>query len=376
MVKLQGTTTRNLDYFILPAEPWVRNGLEAFVSLRQDTGMTLADAEYNRRNLATMMRRLEQSVAAFVDRKVPKLPDGNRWLPAKTFAQILLARAYLRGETRADAPLLDQIRAVLSDEGASDTDFSARSMPWQEWLNATKGFHERLRLELRAMVSLHLADAGTGTGGGSALVDASELAAAIVQFNESGKFDPVPEENGGLPDLYRKARELAQHWTEKRLQIDRTEFNQIKSRSESVCDLLRGKDTSTHVARLDRCITGIAEQLPGAAIAKVQAWKQNFVRLGPKFDEGAGSRIEELIVAIEDEDAPTKLMPRLTWMAQQPVRDLEELLTILQAGERAIEELRDHARDCVREGGSGSLDDVQAVGLALRSAVDDFEIEE
>ncbi|MHA3795435.1 hypothetical protein [Rhizorhabdus wittichii] len=40
MVKLQGTTTRSLDYFTLPAEPWVRNGLEAFVSLRQDTGMT------------------------------------------------------------------------------------------------------------------------------------------------------------------------------------------------------------------------------------------------------------------------------------------------------------------------------------------------
>lgn len=376
MVKLQGTTTRNLEYFILPAEPWVRNGLEAFVSLRQDTAMTLADAEYNRRNLATMMRRLEHSVASFVERKVPKLADGTRWAPVKTFAQILLARAYLRGVARAEAPLVDQIKAVLSDEGVSETDFSARSAPWQDWLNATKGFHERLRGELRAMVSLHLADAGGGTGGGSALVDASELVAAIVQFNETGKFDPVPEENGGLPELYRKARELAQHWTEKRLQIERIEFSQIKNRCESVSDLLRGKDTATHIARLDRCITGIAEQLPSAASAKVQAWKQSFARLGPKFNEGSGSRIEELIVALEDDEAPTKLMPRLTWIAQQPVRDLEDLTTILQAGERAIEELRDHARDCVREAGSGSLDDVKAVGRALRAAVDNFEIEE
>lgn len=376
MVKLQGTTTRSLDYFTLPAEPWVRNGLEAFVSLRQDTGMTLADAEYNRRNLATMMRRLERSIAAFIDRKVPRLADGTRWAPVKTFAQILLARAYLRGATRADAPLVDQIRAVLSDEGLSETDFSARCMPWQEWLTATKGFHERLRVELRAMVSLHLTDAGGGSGGGSALVDASDLAAAIVQFNESGKFDPVPEENGGLPDLYRKARELAQHWGEKRLQIERIEFSQIKSRSESVSELLRGKDTATHVARLDRCITGIAEQLPSAAIAKVQAWKQAYVRLGPKLGEGAGARIEELIFALEEEELPTKLLPRLTWLAQQPARDLEDVLTTLQAGERAVEELRDHARDCVREAGSGSLDDVEAVGRTIRAAVDDFEIEE
>lgn len=376
MVKLQGTTTRNLDYFMLPAEPWVRNGLEAFVSLRQDTGMTLADAEYNRRNLATMMRHLERSVAAFIDRKVPKLADGTRWSPVKTFAQILLARAYLRGATRAEASLADQMRAVLSDEGLSETDFSARSMPWQEWLTATKGFHERLRQELRAMVSLHLTDAGGGSSGGAALVDASDLAAAIVQFNESGKFDPVPEENGGLPDLYRKARELAEHWTEKRLQIERVEFSQIKSRSESVSELLRGKDTATHVARLDRCITGIAEQLPSAAIAKVQAWKQAFLRLGPKLEEGAGSRLEELIFALEDEVLPTKLLPRLTWLAQQPARDLEDVLTTLQAGERAVEELRDHARDCVREAGSGSLDDVEAAGRAIRSAVEDFEIEE
>ncbi|MDB5414225.1 MAG: hypothetical protein JWR10_2560, partial [Rubritepida sp.] len=376
MVKLEGTTTRHLNYFVLPTELWVRNGLEAFVSLRQDTEMTLADAEYNRRNLTAMMRRLQRSVASFIDSKVPKLADGGRWAPVKTFAQILLARAYLRGAARADAPLVDQMRAVLSDEGLSETDFSARSMPWQEWLNATKGFHERLRLELRAMVSLRLGDAKEGMGGGSALVDASDLATAIVQFNESGKFDPIPEESAGLPELYRKARELAQHWTEKCFQIERVEHEQITGRSQSVSSLLRGRDIVTHVARLDTCISGIVGQLPSVAIAKVQNWKQTFVRLSPKLDEGAGARIEELILALEDEVLPVKLLPRLTWLAHQPVRDLQDVLTTLQAGERAVEELRDHARDCVWEAGTGSLEDVHAVGRAIRLAVIDFELEE
>lgn len=375
MVKLKGTTTRSLNYFTLPAEPWVRNGLEAFVSLRLDSEMTLADAEFNRRSLAKMMRRLEHSVAEFIESKVPRLTDGTRWSPVKTFAQVLLARAYLRGATRPDAPLVEQVRGILSDEGSSETEFLARSAPWQEWLTATKGYHERFRQELRAMISLHLTDSGGGTSGGAALVDASELTGAILNFIGSGKFDDVPDNDGGLPDLYCKARELALHWTNKRLLIERTEFNQIKGRSGSVSGYLRGKDTATHLERLDRCISGIAEQLPNAAIAKVKEWKQALVQLRPKLAEGAGSRVEELILALDDEEIPEKLLPRLAWLARQPARDLEAVQTTLQAGERAIEELRDHARDCVREAGNGSLEDVWKVGRAIRSAVEDFEIE-
>ncbi len=370
MVKLQGTTTRSLNYFILPAEPWVRTGLEAFVSLKQDTSMKLDDVEYYRRTLATMMRRLENRVATFLEGKIPRLADGQCWSPAVSFTQVLLARAYLRGATHVEASIPEQMRAVLSDKGSSETNFSARAAPWQEWLTATKGFHDRLRSDLREMVSLRLADSSSGTGGGAALVDASEIAGAIMRFSESGKFDPVPSEKGGLPDLYVKACELAQHWTEKRLQIERIEFNQIKNRCESLFKLLRGKDVNTHLARLDRCISGIAEQLPNAATDKVQAWKQAQAGLKLKLEDGAGERVENLMIALEEEDLPEKVIKRLVWLAHQPARDLEAILTVAQTGERAVEELRDHAGDCVREAsGTGSLDDVKQVGRDLQLAV-------
>ena len=368
MVKLEGTTTRLLQYFILPAELWVRNGLEAFLSLRQDTGMTLADAEYSRRNLATMMRRLESSVATFLDGKIPKLPDGALWSPVATFAQILLARSYLRGETNVDAPIIDQMRVVLSDEGTSDTDFSARSTPWQDWLNATKSQHERLRNELRAMVSLHLSDNIGGTAGG-ALVDSSELVGAIVRFCENGKADPVPGENGGLPEPYRKAIELAQLWNEKRLHIERTEFEQINGRGQRLSALLRGNAIQVHLERLDHCISGIAQQLPGAAADRVTTWKRELQAKHQGIVVGAGERVEDLIIKLEDDDVPVRLLQRLAWLATQPARDLDEILNAAQTGERAIEELRNHARDCVREaGGSGSLQDVKSVGRTLQSA--------
>src|SRR6185437_3771686 len=105
------------------------------LALRQDTGMTVADAAFHRRNLATMMRHLERSVAAYLDRRVPQLAEGAKWSPVATFAQILLARAWLRGIVKADESIPDLIRAVLNDEAVSESDFSARSAPWQEWLN-------------------------------------------------------------------------------------------------------------------------------------------------------------------------------------------------------------------------------------------------
>jgi len=77
------------------------------------------------------------------------------------------------------------LRAILSDEGVSESDFAARSAPWQEWLTSTKGFHEKLRSELRAMISLNLTDSATGTGGGSALIDSSELVARSSEWERA-----------------------------------------------------------------------------------------------------------------------------------------------------------------------------------------------
>jgi len=366
MVKLQGSTTRTLDYFTVPAEAWVRNGLEAYVSLKQDSDMSVGDAEFNRRALAAMMRRLEGDLRIYLDRKIPALADGTRWSPVSSFAQILLARAYLRGVTSADAPIVEQVRAVMSDEGIADADFAARSAPWQEWLNTTKSLHEKLRNDLRAMVTLGLGDGAAGMP----LTDSSELAGAIVRLRETGRFDAVPEESGGLPEPFKRARELALMWNEKRSLIERTEFTMVKNRAETLAVLLRGKDVATHLARLDICISGIATLLTGASNDKVVAWKQALLRVQPKLEEGAGTRVEDLVLAIEEDEAPTKHLPRLAWLAKAPARDLDDLLIAAQAGERAVEALKEHASDCVREaGGAGSLADVKAIGRAIQAAV-------
>ena len=366
MVKLQGSTSGARDYLTINAEPWVRDGFEAYLALRQDASMSVADAGFHRRNLAAMMRHLERSAAAYLERRIPRLADGEVWSSPATFAQILLARAWLRGVVTPDAPIADQIRAVLGDEGLSESEPGARSLPWQEWLNATNKIHEKLRSDLRAMVSLAISD---GVGG-APLTDASEIAGAVARFRDTGKFDAVPEAEGGLPEPFRKARELAEHWRDKRIQIERIEATQITNRSQTLSGLLRNKSVATHFDRLDTCITGIATLLPLAAADRVVAWKQTYGRLKPKLDEGADTRAEDLICALEAEAMPVKLPQRLGWLAQVPAREIEELVAGAQLGEKVIEALRDHARDCVREaGGTGSLAQVKTIGKQLRAAV-------
>jgi hypothetical protein len=367
MVKLEGSTTGSKNYLVVGAESWVRDGLEAYLSLRLDRSMSRGDAAFHRRNLAVMMRRLEKLAAAYVDSRMPKTEEGKRWSPIAGLAQVLVARAWLRGAIAPEASVAGHMSALLSDEVEAASDPRARSAPWQDWLAATDKWHERLRIELRGMVSLAIADGAGGAG----LTDASELAGAIERMRATGQVDPVPAEDGGLPELMRRGRELAALWRDKRALVDRTEAQQLKNRSESLFALLRGRSVADHFARVDDVVTKVARALPEASSEGVQAWKLNYARLKQRFETGADQRLEQFLVSIDDEEdgLPPKLAPRLGWMANAPAKDLSELLEFGNFGERLIAELLSHVRDCVREAsGTGSLAEVKRIGAALKAA--------
>lgn len=367
MVKLQGSTSGARNYFVVDADPWVRDGFEAFLALKLDKGMSREDAGFHRRNLAVMMRRLEQAAAAYVDARLPRLDSGDRWSPSAGVAQILVARAWLRGTVSPESSVPDHMRAILTDEPDVESDPKARSAPWQEWLTATDKWHERLRGELRAMVSLSIGDGAGGAG----LTDASEIAGAIQRLKETGRADEAPKEDGGLPELMKRGRELAALWRDKRVSIDRTEAALVKNRSDSLVGLLRGRGIADHFARIDGVVTRVAALLPQAAAELVATWKQAFFRASAKLNDGAGQRLEEFIASFDDPDdgLPDKAAARLGWMAKAPARDLADMLELANLGEKLVEQLHDHVRDCVREAsGAGSLSKVHEVGTALKIA--------
>jgi hypothetical protein len=366
MVKLQGSTAASRNYLMIDAEGWVRDGLEAYLKLRVEKGMPTGEAAFHRRNLALMMRRLEKLASAYVDARLPKDENGKRWSPAAGVAQVLVARAWLRGTISPDASVPDHMSAILSDEGEPMSDPKARSGPWQDWLNATDKWHERLRAELRAIVSLAI---GEGAGG-AGLTDASEIAGAIERMRNTGQVDDVPAADGGLPELLKRGRELAESWRTKRALIDRTEAKQLSDRSEALCALLRGRGVANHLARIDDVVTSVARLMPEASSDGVFSWKQSYARLKARLDEGAAERLEVFLVDLSDEESvPARAAPRLGWLAKAPARDLAEALEAANAGEKLIGDLLAHVRDCVREAqGTASLAAVQKIGAALVAA--------
>jgi hypothetical protein len=367
MVKLQGSTMASRQYLVVGADPWVRDGFEAYLALRFDKSVSSEDASFHRRNLAMMMRRLEKATAAYIGSRIPKLEGGGRWSPAGAVTQVLVARAWLRGTVRPQASVPEHMRAILSDELEAASDPRARSMPWQEWLSATDKWHERLRSELRGMVSLSIGDGGGGAG----LTDASEMAGAIQRMKDTSKSDEVPQDQGSLPHVLNAGRELSDLWREKRALIDRTESKQLRDRVGTLFTLLRQRSVDEHFARVDAAITKVSDLMHQAAPELVSNWKQAYARVKSKLQDGAGQRLELFMVSLEDPDEglPEKMALRLGWMAKAPAKDLADILDLANLGEKVVEQLHQHANDCVIEAaGTASLSEVHRVGSALKAA--------
>ncbi len=368
MVKLQGSTTAPRQYLVIPPENWVRAGLEGLLDLELKAGMTGGDRYFSRRNVAIMMGRLERLVLGYLRQRLPLLPSGSVWSPIPAMAQVLQARAWLRGAVSPDAPAIDQIRVILSDEDEAQSDPGSRSAPWMEWLNATRGSHDRVRTDLRAMTSL----AVEGGAAGAQLVDSSEMAGAVARMRERGVMDEVPEGGGSLPDSLAsmtKVRELAEAWKQARIRVNQIEFAQLKGRAATLAGLLRNRTVAAHLDRLGAAITATSALLPNASSDLVAAWIRERQRVEARL-VGELPAVEDLIVAFDDEASIPAPMPlRLKWLSQAPARALDETLSLVQVGERAVAALRDHARDATAEGGqAGSLVAVKAIGRDLRRA--------
>lgn len=363
MVKLQGSTSGVRDYLIIPPEDWVRAGLEGVLDLELRRDMSDGDRSFHIRSISTMMRHLERLVVAYLHRRLPLSNAGKLWSPVSALAQVLQARAWLRGVVQPDAPVVDQLRTVLSDEDEALSDPASRSAPWIDWLNATRSWHDRMRIELRSMVSLPLNDGSAG----AALVDSSELAGAIARMRERALMDAAPERSGVLPEAMGKARELVEIWNNKRLHIAQTEFAQVRGRTQTLATLLRNRTIEAHLNRLNEAISRTSVHLPNASADQVAAWQKERVRVMPRVAESF-ARLEDLIVAFDDEETiPTQLPLRFRWLSDLPARQLDEVLGLTQIGEKAIAALYEHAHDCVKEGRQGeSLGAVKAIGRELK----------
>ncbi len=367
MVKLEGTTSRQRNYLSIGPEPWVRSGLEAFVAFKEPGGVkTSSDADYNRRKLASMVRRLAGVVSDYADRRLGMLGDGRRWSPVGSLAQVLLARAWLRGVVSPDAPWSEQLQAMVRDEDLGEADTRARSKPWQDFLSATNQWHERFRTELRRAIDLSLGD-------GQGVADLSEVAGAVLRLRDTLMFDATPADAGDVNvNEYDTVRRIVRDWRDELSRVGRIEHEQILDRGQRLIDLLSGRGIIEHLEQVDQVISGVSEKIPEVAVEKVADWKRRLERVKLRLDDGSPERCESLLFSLISGDgaAPSNKTSRLGWLARAPARDIEDYRELSAVGDQTLLTLLKGAQDVIGAGGAGSLTQIHDVGEALQAVVD------
>jgi hypothetical protein len=121
LVVLAGTGQPRAGHLAIPREPWVLRGLRGFLNLRQQADGQ--EIELSLRYAARFRRRLQHLVFAHVNARMVtfRTESGETWSPVYTAVQMLVARAWLRGDDLPLNPETEQWRTLLSDESEART---------------------------------------------------------------------------------------------------------------------------------------------------------------------------------------------------------------------------------------------------------------
>lgn len=365
LVQVQGAGAVRGYSFGVTRDPWLYDGLEAYCALK--SGQTGGE-EFHRRRLAFALRRLSRLVVAHVRRRNPPLPDGGVWDMAATATQVLLARAWLQGAVRPDAPTHEQWRVVLSDNPGSATDPTSRTEPWRDALRNTDQQHEKLRPMLRDLVSL---PQGTSTDFGVAATGSA--ARAILRLRDRFTFLPISEaaQSTALIDD-RSLRTTAAKMRDYMARIPAGEFKLLQDRATQLNSYLRDEGLRARAARLDAAVTKSFQHLRGLPEDPQRKWREDWRRISTDLAKAdTVGAVQALIVAFETPEAiPDMPAQRLGWLVGQPAGDLKAFVDFMRDGEALAALLLDHAQAMVKAAGAGAdLSKLQQAGEALRTHV-------
>lgn len=380
LVKIEGTTaaTRS-QYFQLPGEGWMLNGLIAQAEIRSSehfNGKSAIEQDSTRRALAQCLRRIEKPARKHIAKFVPNLPGGDRWDHVGMLAQVLAVRAWLRGDVSPDAPVERQWWAVIGDEGASRTDPRSRVDSWNEILQGTDKSHVEMRNTLRRAVSLP-----QGTSSSFGLAAAAPAVAAIGSLIRLFRITERPSEGSRavLDSGLRLALSAADAIADKLSRLPNDEFERLKTRAVRIEASRREVGLLDHLNRVDLAVFTADRDLPVTRRPPlIGSWKNDLDR----FRKSA--EVEARIVAVEDalepllDDStrPGTRLGLLALVAVQPAGDIEMIDRLFTLGEQVVAQALDLVSDLVREGRSDSLgiEDIKRrgrdLGVAANAAIE------
>lgn len=371
-LKIEGTATARRDLLILPAELWLQEGLQAYAEISGNQAALPDVVEYRQSRMARLLRHLRRHITHYIDTTLGETEDGSKWSPAVAAAQILLARAWLRGAALPTMPAADQWIALLRDEEAAESAPAARTAKWQNLLNSTAPHHAGLRTLLRESLRLPQGDSKDfGLASGVA-------AAAIVHLVRTLEFREVPAK----VLVHTEARKIIETAAEQVVKardvlpaMMSEERRRLAERSSRVRKLLRGRSLRAHGERLDRALVAASEALPNIAADKMRDWKNAYEDVGESLATDTNELQDTLVkfgVADQEEieeetEAETVSSPEmLTALVSAEAAQLEKVFSAFSAGEAAVTLLADHAAATIEQSGPiAGLQTIHAQGAQL-----------
>ncbi|MED5370940.1 MAG: hypothetical protein VX899_08015 [Myxococcota bacterium] len=372
-VALEGTRTTDVRHFVVPREGWVAHGLDAWLALRAKDG----DAEFHRRQFARFQRRLKRLVLAHIEERMLKTPAGEMWNPAGTAAQVLLTRAWLRGQVSVDAPIADQWEAILGPDAGGALSSTGRTEGWGELVRRTGAYQVRFREMLRAWIQL-TRGAGTDDRG---IVDAGSIAAAFVSM--AHRLEPdLPPKNPDLPQallIWSSIADIGRLTRRVVPALPDHEFKRIRRVLEGLESRCSGRSLPQYLRDVQQVVSTLHEQDPKCPNHLVSRWYDVLSKLKDKqMGEGDDllASLDEFVFDFTDTDElevleaadPTK---RLAWVIKAPAADLAFLGQQVSAAADTVDALWGYVETLLKDAGddaSSAPEDLKAAGTKIRDA--------
>ena len=364
LVKLEGSGRTDARHFVIPRVDWATRGVEAYLSQLQNVPLQPIQRESNMRAIARLLRRLGEMAQSQMNRRLAM--ESTTWSIAGAIAQILLARAWLRGSVSPTDPLVDQMMELLSSEQ------EARSMPdervesWGELVKTTVYWHDKFRELLRNLLKLPL-------GTGAPLYDAGLIAEPLADMCMSLRTVSVPDKSAftkGLEEMG-KLVDLTEQTDWSLRQIPARESKSLAERRDRVLMLLRSSSLSHHLKRVDDALKRTVISLVQAAPIERQDYVKyrQIVEDAKLLDETSEACVSLQDYLLEDEPSFATDADRLSHVLAVPIASLRPTLETLEKAEIAIRAAYRFANTYVESNqADGDLSTVRAFGEKLASA--------
>ena len=382
-VILRDTKPARSPYLVLDRESWVKKGIEAYYALRTGTGdISNAEAEAYRRAFANMLRKVRPLVSTKVRERLPCLENRDSWDILGAAAQVLLVRAWLRGDVSPLAASATQWRSIICEEPNPSSNPQDRVDSWKTTLETTHGIAGTLRGLLRTSLSLpqYQPDPEHENPDTSLALVANGFVRALRELPQTFRLLPRPESTQGLGEKLSELKRLAEvaDALDQRLRsIPRYEVDRLVRQAKALEGLCRRSSIRHHLQRVDSVIETVAGHFPNELSEPAQVWRRarqilegrGFLEEGTEY---AGATAEAFMDLVADEKVPSsdERAQALAWSLDAPVNTLQTVYDFLDTAEQSIRHYLRYVEEYIGANSEapGTMGDVHHAGSRIQDS--------